>query len=177
MSEHHAEPPARLIVIGCGNPTRTDDGAGIAVIQALLRGPYAQTPGVQLIDAGTQGMDVMFRARGAEQVVIVDASKSGSEVGAIFRLPGSEAMTPTEHGFTLHGLRWDHALYAGCKIFGADFVQRTEVFLIEAADLGYGLTLSEPVQASVARVAELINECIDQHIATPAQANEPEPIA
>jgi hydrogenase maturation protease len=171
VSELQAEAAARLIVIGCGNPTRSDDGAGIAVIQVLLRGPHAQTPGVQLIDAGTQGMDVMFRARGAEHVVIVDASKSGSEAGAIFRLPGVDAMTPTEHGFTLHGLRWDHALYAGSKIFGADFVARTEVFLIESADLGYGLALSQPVQASVARVAELINAHIDHVIATPAHVD------
>jgi hydrogenase maturation protease len=171
VSELQADAAVRLIVIGCGNPTRSDDGAGIAVIQALMRGPHAQTQGVQLIDAGTQGMDVMFRARGAEQVVIVDASKSGSEAGAIFRLPGSEAMTPTEHGFTLHGLRWDHALYAGTKIFGADFVERTEVFLIEAGDLGYGLALSPSVQGSAARVVEIINAHIDQVIATPAHVD------
>lgn len=154
-------PPPRLVIIGCGNPTRSDDGVGVAVI-GLLR-TQTLAPGVMLIDAGTAGMDVMFRVRGAGRVVIVDACRSGSEPGALFRLPGREAMTPTQHGFTLHGLRWDHALYAGCQMFGEDFVDRTEVILIEAGEIGFGLTLSQPVQRAVQRAAEMLEACMREH--------------
>ena len=142
----------RLAIVGCGNPARSDDGVGIAVIERLKR--HATPTGVVLIDAGTAGMDVMFRVRGIRRVVIVDACRSGSEPGAIFRLPGREAMTPAEHGFSLHGLRWDHALYAGCKMFGDDFVDHTEVILVEAQDLGFGLQLSEPVEHAAEQVAQ-----------------------
>ena len=142
----------RLAIVGCGNPARSDDGVGIAVIERLKR--HAAPTGVVLIDAGTAGMDVMFRVRGIRRVVIVDACRSGSEPGAIFRLPGREAMTPAEHGFSLHGLRWDHALYAGCKMFGDDFVDHTEVILVEAQDLGFGLQLSEPVEHAAEQVAQ-----------------------
>lgn len=146
--------PARLAIIGCGNPARCDDGAGVEVVRALMAHPPCG--GVQLIDAGTAGMDVMFRVRGAARVVIVDACRSGSEPGAIFRLPGREAMTPAEHGFTLHGLRWDHALYAGCKMFGDDFVDHAEVILIEGREFGFGLALSKPVQRAAQQVAQLL---------------------
>jgi hydrogenase maturation protease len=95
-------------------------------------------------------------------VLIVDACRSGSEPGAIFRLPGREAMTPAEHGFSLHGLRWDHALHAGTRMFGDGFVDRTEVLLIEAATLDFGLELSAPVQASAQRAAEMIGVLIDE---------------
>ncbi len=151
----------RLVIIGCGNPARCDDGAGVAVIQALSGQPLPL--GVQLIDAGTSGMDVMFRVRGAGRVVIVDACRSGSAAGAIFRLPGREAMTPTEHGYSQHGLRWDHALYAGCKMFGEDFSDRTEVILIEAQALGFGLELSAPVQRAVAQVVALLVPVLAAH--------------
>ena len=144
----------RLAIIGCGNPARSDDGAGIEVIRLLAR--QACSGDVRLIDAGTSGMDVMFRVRGVKRVVIIDACRSGAQAGAIFRLPGREAMTPTEHGFSQHGLRWDHALYAGCKMFGDAFVDGTEVFLIEAGALDFGLELSAPVQRAAEQVAALL---------------------
>jgi hydrogenase maturation protease len=144
----------QLAIVGCGNPARSDDGVGIAVIERLKR--HAMPTGVVLIDAGTAGMDVMFRVRGIRRVVIVDACRSGSAPGAIFRLPGREAMTPVEHGYSLHGLRWDHALYAGCKMYGDDFVDHTEVILVEAQDLGFGLQLSEPVERAAERVAQQV---------------------
>jgi hydrogenase maturation protease len=144
----------QLAIVGCGNPARSDDGVGIAVIERLKR--HAMPTGVVLIDAGTAGMDVMFRVRGIRRVVIVDACRSGSAPGAIFRLPAREAMTPVEHGFSLHGLRWDHALYAGCKMYGDDFVDHTEVILVEAQDLGFGLQLSEPVERAAERVAQQV---------------------
>ncbi len=153
--------PLRLAIIGCGNPTRSDDGVGVEVVQRLLAGTVPA--GVAVIDAGTAGMDVMFRVRGAERVIIVDACRSSSDAGAIFRLAGREAMTPTEHGFTLHGLRWDHALYAGCKMFGESFVDRTEVLLIEAGSLDYGLELSAPVQAAAQRVAHMLALQVAEH--------------
>jgi hydrogenase maturation protease len=153
--------PTRLAIIGCGNPARCDDGAGVEVVRALMA--HAPRSGVQLIDAGTAGMDVMFRVRGAERVVIVDACRSGSEPGAIFRLPGREAMTPAEHGFTLHGLRWDHALYAGCRMFGDGFADHTDVILIEGGEFGFGLELSEPVQHATQRVAQMLAATVMAH--------------
>lgn len=155
--------PLRLVIIGCGNPARSDDGVGVGVevIRQLVAAPVPA--GVALIDAGTAGMDVMFRVRGAERVVIVDACRSGSEAGAIFRLSGREAMTPTQHRFTLHGLRWDHALYAGCQMFGDGFVDQTEVILIEAGELEFGLTLSAPVQSAAQRVAQMLSLRVAEH--------------
>jgi hydrogenase maturation protease len=145
-------------VIGCGNLARSDDGAGVEVIRELTRRGFAEDASVKLIDAGTGGMDVMFAARGAQRVLIIDACRSGSEPGAIFRMPGREAQTPAEHGFSLHGLRWDHALFAGCRIFGDSFVDNTEVILIEAQLLGFGLDMSEPVKRAVNNVVTLLAE-------------------
>lgn len=148
----------RLAVIGCGNPVRQDDGVGIEVVNELRqRGCGA---GVALIDAGTGGLDVMFRVRGARHVVIVDACQSGSEAGAVFRLPAREATTPAEHGFTLHGLRWDHALYAGRRMFGDSFADHAEVILVEAQELGFGIGLSPAVRQAAARVVDLLTPLV-----------------
>lgn len=148
---------ARLAVIGCGNPARRDDGVGVEVVRELRS---LAREDVELIDAGTSGMDVMFRVRGAKHVVIVDACRSGSTPGAIFRLPAREAMTPAEHGFSLHGLRWDHALYAGSRMFGESFADHAEVILIEAGDVGFGLELSDAVRSAAERVVGMLEPLV-----------------
>jgi hydrogenase maturation protease len=148
----------RLAVIGCGNPARCDDGVGVEVVRELRRRGLPED--VELIDAGTGGIDVMFRIRGAQRVVIVDACRSGSEPGAVFRLPAREAMTPLEHGYSLHGLRWDHALFAASKMFGDAFADNAEVILVEAEKLGFGLELSLCVRAAAGRVVELLEPLV-----------------
>ena len=150
-----------LCVIGCGNSTRSDDGVGVYVAQALRaqlqRNPQ---PNVLVFDAGTGGMDVMFQARGARRVIIIDASKSGSEAGAVFKVPGRELESEPDAGYSLHDFRWQHALTAGRKIFGADFPSDVTVYLIEAESLGFGLGLSASVLLSADRVIDEIRGII-----------------
>jgi hydrogenase maturation protease len=152
-----------LCIIGCGNCTRSDDGVGVYVAQTLRtqlqRNPQ---PDVLVFDAGTGGMDVMFQARGARRLIIVDASKSGSEAGAVFRVPGRELESEPDAGFSLHDFRWQHALTAGRKIFGADFPSDVTVFLIEAESLRFGLELSAPVLLSADRVVDEIRGIIQR---------------
>ena len=148
-----------LTVIGCGNLTRSDDGVGVAVARAVeVALTPAQRAQVSVFDAGTDGMGVMYKARGASALVIVDASRSGSLPGSIFEVPGAELEAAPPASLTLHDFRWDHALFVGRRLYGADFPRDTCVFLIEAADLSYGLTLSPAVEAAAERVAALILE-------------------
>lgn len=156
-----------LSIIGCGNLTRSDDGVGVVVTRRLMESALVRgRTDVNIFDAGTGGMEVMFRARGARKLVLVDASRSGSEPGAIFQIPGNELERGYEPAYSLHDFRWDHALYAGRKIFGAGFPSDVTVFLIEAGHLGYGLELSEPVRRAADRVIADIESIIAGYAAT-----------
>ena len=140
------------VVVGCGNLYRRDDGVGIAVIQRL-RGELDPLPGdLALYDAGTSGMDVIFKARDCQQLIIVDACRTGSDPGAVFKLPGSELELPHTPALTLHDFRWEHALYAGKRLFGAQFPERVTVFLVEGADFGFGDGLTPPVEGAIPAV-------------------------
>ena len=154
-----------LVVIGCGNLNRSDDGAGVCVIHRLrlqLRQEFGDTlpPGARLFDAGTGGMEVMFQARGASGLVIIDACRSGSEPGAIFRLPGTEIDTVHQPAYSLHDFRWDHAVHAGQRIFGAAFPSDLTVYLIEAGSLELGTELTPSVSRAVGEVCERIAQTI-----------------
>ena len=141
-------------VIGCGNPNRSDDGVGPRVI-ALLR-ERTLPAHVQLFDSGTDGMGVMYSARGAARLVIVDARAPDGQPGAIYEVPGAELETAHEPSLTLHDFRWDHALHAGRRIYGEGFPTDVTVFLVEAHSVALGLELSAPAEAACARVAERI---------------------
>jgi hydrogenase maturation protease len=150
-----------LTIIGCGNINRSDDGIGVIIIQRLhkylLEHPHPQ---VQIFDCGTAGMEVMFQARGSKQLIIVDASSTGSEPGAVFKVPGNELEALPEPSYNLHNFRWDNALAAGRKIFQNDFPSDITVFLIEAENLDFGFELSPAIKHS----QELVFEEIIQKI-------------
>jgi hydrogenase maturation protease len=143
-----------VAVIGCGNPNRRDDGAGPRVVELLRQRSLPDHVG--LYDAGTDGMAVMYRARGVASLVIVDARAPEGAPGAVYDVPGNvlEAMPPQSHN--LHDFRWDHALYAGRRIYGEAFPDDIRVFLIEAESLDLGLGLSAPVEAAAHSVADAL---------------------
>jgi hydrogenase maturation protease len=150
-----------LAIIGCGNPNRQDDGFGSMVIARLMALARSHDwPDVRIFDAGLDGMAVMFAARGAKALIVIDANVSGSEPGTIFEVPGAELAHAHEAGFSLHDFRWDHALHAGRKIFGREFPDDVTVYLVEAERLGLGMELTPRVAAAlepvVARVVAQI---------------------
>ncbi|GJL66700.1 MAG: peptidase M52 [Nitrospirales bacterium] len=153
-----------LVIIGCGNLNRNDDGVGIVVaqrLQAYLREhPQAD---VRVYDAGTGGMEVMFQARDASRLIIIDAAVTGSDPGTIYKVPGSEVINRTPPGYSLHNFRWDHALYAGQQIFGSSFPKEVTVYLVEAADTLFGLELTVPVKQAAEKVFGHVMGEVRQH--------------
>lgn len=83
------EPPGcSVLVVGCGNLLRGDDGVGPILVRHLWE--RGVPDGARLVDGGTAGMDVAFQMRGAARVVIVDAAATGAAPGTVYRVPGAE---------------------------------------------------------------------------------------
>lgn len=163
LSRTQSQSGPDIVVLGCGNPNRSDDGVGPRVI-ALLR--EAVPPhGVRLFDVGTDGMTAMYRARGATHLVIVDARVPAGSPGAVYEVPGEVLAAAPSKGAGLHEFRWDHALYAGRKIYGEAFPKTVIVLLIEASALDLGLSLSPVVEASAQLVADRVRGFIDGWLA------------
>jgi hydrogenase maturation protease len=150
----------KIAVLGCGNPNRSDDGVGCEVVRMLRSRAIFQNAQVRLLDAGTDGMGVMFAARGCRSLIVIDACRTGSPAGAIFEVPGAELEARHQPALTLHDFRWDHALFAGRRMFGEGFPARVTVFLIEAATLELGLGLSPPVAEAARNVASRVDTLV-----------------
>lgn len=145
-------PGPGVVVIGCGNLLRGDDAAGPIVIRELWE--LGANEHARLVDGGTAGMDVAFQMRGAEKVILVDACTTGSEPGALFRVPGEEvADIPPPTDIHSHAFRWDHALSFARWLLKDQYPDDVEVWLIEIASADHGADLSPPVREAVKRLS------------------------
>lgn len=150
-------PGCAVLVVGCGNLLRGDDGVGPIMVRHLWERGVPE--GARLVDGGTAGMDVAFQMRGAQRVVIVDASATGAAPGTVYRVPGHElAELPPLQGLHTHSFRWDHAIaFARWALADACPADIT-VFLVEAHNVALGAELSEPVAAAMEQVIALIEK-------------------
>ena len=150
-----ASPASRVVIVGCGNLLRGDDGVGPVLIRELFEHDLGFD--VTLVDGGTAGMDVAFKMRGAQEAILIDASSTGSVPGTLFRIPGEEVENlPPLSGIHSHAFRWDHSLALAHWLLGSEFPKKVTVFLIEAENLEVGEPLSKAVVEAKDRLRELI---------------------
>jgi hydrogenase maturation protease len=149
------ESTCALLVVGCGNLLRGDDGVGPILIRHLWEGGVPD--GVRLVDGGTAGMDVAFQMRGAEQVIIVDASRTDQPPGTVYKIPGPAVEDlPPLSGLHMHLFRWDHALAFARWLLGEGYPEDVTVYLIEAESFAPGAPLTPAVRQSMDQVIDLI---------------------
>ncbi|MGH3794540.1 MAG: hydrogenase maturation protease [Pseudonocardiaceae bacterium] len=155
QADEPSGPGCEVLVIGCGNLLRGDDGAGPRLVRLLWDTPLPG--GVRLVDGGTAGMDVAFQMRGARRVVLVDASHTGAEPGTVYRVPGPDLEElPRLKSMHSHSFRWDHALALGRWLLKDAYPDDITVFLIEARCVDLGTEITPPVRAGMAEVMSLI---------------------
>jgi hydrogenase maturation protease len=160
-----------LTILGCGNPTRGDDGLGPLVARRLR--DHIATLGrddVQAFDAGTDGMGVMFAARGSDALVIVDAARTGVEPGAVYEVPGELLEREYPASLNLHDFRWNHALASGRRMFADAFPAAVTVLLVEAENTGFGLELSPLVRAAADTVVARLEAIVAAYRAPASRA-------
>ena len=152
MVDRPAQLGARRLVAGIGEPMRSDDGAGPRVVREL-RGQVA--PDVQLVERVADPTRLLELWRGRELAIVVDASRSGAELGTVRRveateLTGSEAASLTSS----HGFSFRETLELG-RALGI-LPERLVLVLVEAGDLGRGASLSPEVARGVREAARRV---------------------
>ena len=74
-----------LVVIGLGNPLMGDDGLGIAALERL-RARFVLPAGIELVDGGTWGLNLLPVIEDADGVILIDAIDAGVPPGTPVRL-------------------------------------------------------------------------------------------
>jgi hydrogenase maturation protease len=144
----------QTIVVGCGSILRGDDGAGPVLVERLLA--RGLPPGVEAIDASTDGIGAVQQMAGADRVVLVDAAVGGGAPGTLLRLPEDRLHElPAVGGLDVHRLRWDQALALARAVLD-DPPRSIEVVLVEAAGFEPGAALSPAVDRAVDRLLGIL---------------------
>ena len=74
-----------VVVIGLGNPLMGDDGLGIAALERL-RTRYVLPAGIELVDGGTWGLNLLPVIEDSDGVILIDAINTGAPPGTPIRL-------------------------------------------------------------------------------------------
>lgn len=78
-----------VLVLGAGNILLSDEGIGVRVVEALQQ-RHQLPEGVEVLDGGTCGMDLLDVIAGRDHLILVDAVDTGSPPGTIVRLKDNE---------------------------------------------------------------------------------------
>ena len=79
----------RAVVLGIGNTILSDEGLGVRVVEHLLR-DYAFPEGVQCIDGGTSGMELIEDLSNLDLLIVIDVIKAGVPKGQLIRIAGTD---------------------------------------------------------------------------------------
>ncbi|MGA9753686.1 MAG: HyaD/HybD family hydrogenase maturation endopeptidase [Desulfobaccales bacterium] len=143
----------KLTLIGLGNLLLRDEGIGIHAIRAL-EARYLMPPGLEIVDGGTAGLDLLPYIEGRDRVIFVDAVNFRKEPGCIGVLENQEIPALFTSKDSLHHLGLIDVLAAAQLL---DVAPR-EICLIgiQPHIIETGLELSELLQA----ILPLLLACI-----------------
>ncbi len=95
----------KTAVIGLGNPLLADEGAGLRAAELLNQRlkSISPPPAVDVVEAGTPGMNMLHQFQEREKIIFVDAGNLGLEAGQYRRFKPEEAVSVKKNGgFSLH---------------------------------------------------------------------------
>lgn len=92
----------RLALIGCGNVLMKDDGIGVYIVREIKKRSIFKD--IDIIDAGTPGIDLIDIMRLYDEIIIVDSMRSGINAGSVKEINLSELNSLKTSLTSLHGL-------------------------------------------------------------------------
>lgn len=164
------QPP--VLVLGLGNVLMRDEGVGVRIAETLT-GRYALPPGVEVIDGGTSGMELMEAVAGRRRLVVADAITAGAAPGTILRLEGEALRAWFRSRISPHQLGLADLLAA--LALSGQAPEGVVVFGIVPEDISLGIELSTKVASAADRVAALIAEEVGAGVSGPDLAAVTQP--
>ena len=137
-------------IIGCGNPQRMDDAAGVLVAQRL------RDLGVAAETQSGGAFELLAGWNADENLIVIDAVVTGAPIGTVHLWEGNPPRLPSSQHFSSHGFGLAEAFRLG-QILNC-LPEHITVYGIEGDQFGMGEHLSPEVMASIERVARQIAE-------------------
>lgn len=145
---------SKIAVIGLGNYLLCDEGAGLHAIE-LLRGMDFKEQ-VDLIDAGTPGMNLLHQFEDREKIIFIDSGNCGLKPGEFVRFSPEEVRSLKDTGnFSLHEFDLISFLESA-KSLGKTEKTDIVIYCIQAKEIKMSQEPSETVKKTLPVVTERI---------------------
>ncbi|MEL6720499.1 MAG: hydrogenase maturation protease [Bacteroidota bacterium] len=148
----------KTAVLGFGNPVRADDGVGIYVIDELKK-QLEDNEKISVFDMGTSAFEVLFKLKGHEKIILVDAVvNTGEVVGTTYKLPASavEAEIEDDPMVFLHSLKWSQALSYAKKMLQDEYPDDIDVYLIAIDSTKFNVGMTEEAKQGGDKIVNLL---------------------
>jgi len=142
----------KTIFIGVGNPFRSDDGAGRAVVRRLRKEIPAD---IRVLEETGDGAELLEAWEGTDRVILVDAVQSGAPPGTIHRFDARAEKLPSWFSrSSTHAFGVAEAIELARTM--GDLPPCLIVYGIEGLDFSAGTELSPEVTGVISSAATLI---------------------
>ncbi len=148
-------PGLNVLVLGVGNMLLTDEGVGGRVAEELIR-QYQIPEGVEVIDGGTMGMDLLPYMDDRSHLLIVDAIKTGQKPGQAVRLPLDDPPAFFRTMISPHQLGLAEVL--GVAKLTDSMPPNIVLFGLEPVSLETAIGLSPEVESNVPQLVKMVRE-------------------
>jgi hydrogenase maturation protease len=142
-----------ILVLGIGNLLLQDEGAGVRAVEEFER-RYAIPDGVELLDGGTSGIELLQYIQGKDCLILLDVVKSGNPPGTFIRLDGENVPALFQKKISPHQLGLSDLLATAQLI--DRMPKRVVLFGIEPKSIETGLEMSEEVGGAIGRLADMV---------------------
>ncbi len=143
---------APILVLGIGNILLRDEGVGVRVIEALAD---ASLPaGVETLDGGTSGADLLDAIADRRRLIVVDAVDAKAAPGSVLRFTPDELAADDTRTVSLHEFGLLETLAAARRLGCAP--AEVVILGVQPKVVAAGLELSAEVAAAVPGVIERV---------------------
>lgn len=140
------------MVLGLGNLVHSDDGVGVHLIDRLLEDPRVPS-GVELLDGGTHGLNLLSRISGLRRLLVIDAVDVGQAPGTVVRIEGA-ALKGLPGKPSVHQLGFADLMTALQLIGGAP--EEIVVLGVQPLSTEWSPDLTPPVRAAMEPLAAAV---------------------
>ncbi|MDY6967603.1 MAG: hydrogenase maturation protease [Spirochaetota bacterium] len=74
-----------ILILGIGNILQSDDGLGVYIVNHLMESDIQLPEGIEIIDGGTAGFDLLDVMAGRDKIIIIDALETDDTPGSVYR--------------------------------------------------------------------------------------------
>lgn len=148
-------------ILGFGSLLMGDDGVGVRVIQKLQERALSEPclHDVEIYDLGVCGLDMLPFLDHVEHVIMVDAVKSGENIGSILKFAGEDLLSGREFPGVLsaHDITVPETLAIAKEVQGLPEIILFGISIrAPLMEYDFSTDLSPPVEDAMNRAVDLI---------------------